>query len=90
MRNFQLMLIAALGTALAAGAAMAAETAGAAQASNALDDNRIICKKTLDTGSLVRKTKECFTKAQWDRIAESQRRGNEKMVDGLTSRSSGQ
>jgi hypothetical protein len=76
--------------ALTAAQAFAADTSGAAQASNAVDDNRVICKKTLETGSLVRKTKQCFTKAEWDRIAESQRRGSEKMVDGLASRSSGQ
>ena len=76
--------------ALIAGAAAAADTPGAAQAANAVNDNRVICKKTLETGSLVRRTKQCFTKAEWDQIAETHRRGNEKMVDGLTTRPSGQ
>jgi hypothetical protein len=29
----------------------------------------IICQKSNDTGSLVKKTKRCYTKAQWERIA---------------------
>lgn len=90
MRALQLSLMAAVAAVSLAGPALAADTAGAAQASNAVDDNRVICKKTLETGSLVRKNKQCFTKAEWDRIAEVQRRGNEKMVDGLSSRSQGQ
>ena len=90
MHIVRFSVIAALGTTLLAGTAMAADTPGAAQASNAVDDQTVICRKTLETGSLVRKTKQCFTKAEWDRIAETQRRGNEKMVDGLTTRSSGQ
>lgn len=90
MRALQLSLMAAVAAVSLTGPALAADTAGAAQASNAVDDNRVICKKTLETGSLVRKNKQCFTKAEWDRIAEVQRRGNEKMVDGLSSRSQGQ
>jgi len=74
----------ALGSASLAGQAVA-DPAPAASAPS--DANKVICKKTLETGSLVRKTKQCFTKAEWDQIAEVQRRGNEKMVDGLSTRS---
>jgi hypothetical protein len=60
-----------------------------APAPSDLDDNRIICRKIGETGSLVRKQKQCFTRAEWDRIAESQRRGTVRMIDELTSKSSG-
>jgi hypothetical protein len=81
---FGALLIAATGVATPA---IAADTPAAAQAANAVGDDRVICKKVLETGSLVRKSKQCFTKAEWDRIAETQRRGNEKLVDGLSTRS---
>lgn len=89
MRTIQLSLIAALGSALLAGTAMAADTPGAAEAQNALDDSRIICRKTLEVGSLVRKKKECFTKREWDRIAEANQRGAKRLQDELSGRSSG-
>lgn len=49
-----------------------------------LDDTRIICRKTLETGSLVRKKKQCFTQAEWDRIAQQTRIGNQKVADQLS------
>ena len=87
MRSMKLLLAFAIAGASLAGPA-AADPAPTAPVAN--DDNKVICKKTLETGSLVRKTKQCFTKAEWDMIAEVQRRGNEKMVDGLSTRPSGQ
>lgn len=35
------------------------------------DTDKIICKKDVETGSLVRKKKRCFTKAEWARIDEA-------------------
>ena len=58
-------------------------------ATDALDDTKLVCRKTLETGSMVRKKKQCFTLREWDQIAEIQRRGNQKMFDGLTERSQG-
>lgn len=69
--------------------AASAETA-ARPTTDALDDTKLVCRKTLETGSMVRKNKQCFTLREWDRIAEIQRRGNQKMFDGLTEKSSGQ
>ena len=66
-----------------------AETA-ARKTTDALDDTKLVCRKTLETGSMVRKSKQCFTLREWDQIAETQRRGNQKMFDGLTEKSSGQ
>ena len=45
----------------------------------------IICKKSLDTGSLVKKTKRCYTKAQWTRIADAGRANAQRMVSDHTS-----
>ena len=45
-----------------------------------------ICKRDLDTGSLVRGTKRCFTAAEWNRVAESQRTGATRMIDELSTR----
>jgi hypothetical protein len=70
-------------------AAASAETA-APRATDALDDTKLVCRKTLETGSMVRKKKQCFTLREWDQIAETQRRGNQKMFDGLTEKSTGQ
>lgn len=35
------------------------------------DGEKILCRRVLETGSLVRKAKKCYTRAQWDRIAEA-------------------
>lgn len=88
MGSMKFLLAFAIGSASLAGSAFAADPAPTTPAAS--DANKVICKKTLETGSLVRKTKQCFTKAEWDMIAEVQRRGNEKMVDGLSTRPSGQ
>jgi hypothetical protein len=53
---------------------------------SAMADDRIICKRVLETGSLVRKTKQCFTSREWARIAASQEAGARKLVDDLRER----
>jgi len=50
-------------------------------------DQRIICKKHLETGSLVKRVKKCFTKAEWDLIAEREQVGFKKTMDALNTRS---
>jgi hypothetical protein len=87
MRATNGLLVAALAGVLSTGAAGAAETAGAAQAANATGDDRIICRKTAEVGSLVKRKKECFTKREWDQIAEAHQRGAKKLQDGLSERS---
>ncbi|MFC3713402.1 hypothetical protein ACFOMD_12520 [Sphingoaurantiacus capsulatus] len=42
-----------------------------------------ICKKRLEIGSLVRKKKECWTKAEWERIAETEQKGAKRTQDEL-------
>ena len=80
--RLQLMIATIAGTMLLAGAAAANDQSPSA----ADDDSRIICKKLGETGSLVKKNKQCFTKAEWDRIAESQRNGAERLVHDLATK----
>lgn len=77
------MLLMALTSVLFTTAAQAADPSEPARES-VLDDTRIICRKTLETGSLVRKKKQCFTEAEWDRIAQQTRIGNQKVADQLS------
>lgn len=72
-----------------AGAILTAPAAANEIANPASDDDRIICKKSLETGSLVKKTKKCFTKRQWDRLAEMELKGNSRMVDEMQGGSNG-
>ncbi|HEY0084464.1 MAG TPA: hypothetical protein VGB65_01000 [Allosphingosinicella sp.] len=48
-----------------------------------------VCKAVLETGSLVKKRKQCFTRKEWERIAESQQTGARRMVDELQGKSRG-
>ncbi len=74
--------VAALALCLAPAPALALES-GAAEP----QQERLICKKWAEVGSLVRKKKQCHTKKEWDRLAESERVGVTKTMDGLTERS---
>jgi hypothetical protein len=53
------------------------------------DADRPICRRIPETGSLVKARRQCFTRAEWDRIAESQRKGASRMIDELTGKPSG-
>ncbi len=74
--------IAALAVCLAPAPALALDSGAAAP-----QQERPICKKWAEVGSLVRKKKQCHTKQEWDRLAESERTGVTKTMDGLTERS---
>jgi hypothetical protein len=50
------------------------------------DTDRLICRRTPETGSLVKARRQCFTKVEWDRIAESQRNGASRLISDLTTR----
>lgn len=71
------------------GAMFAAPAIATEIANPASDDDKIICKKSLETGSLVKKTKKCFTKREWDRLAEMELKGNSRMVDEMQGGSNG-
>lgn len=51
--------------------------------------DKMVCKRELATGSLVRANKQCRTALEWARIAESQRTGATKMVDELMTKTGG-
>lgn len=55
-----------------AGMGVAGEPGKVTEAPKVMPDGEpVICKRIAETGSLVKKTKRCYTKAQWDRIAEA-------------------
>lgn len=50
---------------------------------------KIICKRVEETGSLVKVKKTCYTRMQWDRIAEAARANGQRMqsdhASGITT-----
>lgn len=48
--------------------------------------DKLICKRWTDTGSLVARVRACHTRADWDRIMDSQQQGARKVQEGLTTR----
>lgn len=59
------------------------------QAKPADDPNKMICKRDAEVGSLIKRRKTCMTRAEWDKFAESQQRGSQRMVEELRSKSGG-
>ena len=58
-------------------------------ASGTGQNERLICRRVQETGSLVKGRRECFTKAEWDRIAESQKSGWGRAIDEMRNRYNG-
>lgn len=86
MRTARLALIGAVACAMQTAALAAGPDTSPAGTSASDDDRKLICRKTLETGSLVKKNKQCFTKAEWDKIYAAHREGNTKLIDGLSGR----
>lgn len=82
MRTHFVLTIAMLTAAAASAPAMAQSRSGGTSA-GANDSNRLICRRMPETGSLMATRRQCFTRAEWDRIAESARRGAERTVSEL-------
>lgn len=74
------MILAALILAAAAPPPPAVDT-GVAPAKETL-----ICRRESVTGSLIRARKTCFTRAEWDKIAESARRNATQLQDDNAGR----
>lgn len=53
------------------------------------ESQKVLCKKIAETGSLVKRTKVCLTRAQWNRSAENNRRYGEQLQDDLRGRPAG-
>jgi CO/xanthine dehydrogenase Mo-binding subunit len=77
-------LIAAAAILAAAMPALAAETW-----TDGANDQKLICKKQLETGSLVKKKKTCLTAEQWKRVAEGSQAMTERMQDESRTKQSG-
>jgi hypothetical protein len=78
------VLLAAAAIALIAGPVLAAETWA-----DGAGEEKLICKKELEIGSLVRKKKTCLTAKQWTMLREqSQSLLNRAQIEG-TSKQAG-
>lgn len=62
-----------------------AQTKSGAKAGATPPEERLICRSTYETGSLVMRRRQCFTRAQWDRIAEVARLRGEDIRGGAFS-----
>lgn len=51
-------------------------------------DNKLVCKKSVETGSLVKARKVCRTKAEWRKVTETARKTTRDIQD-LGSRIAG-
>ena len=47
------------------------------------DAAELVCKKTAETGSLVRKREQCLTRAEWERLAAAEQDESRRMMDAL-------
>jgi len=63
---------------------------GTAKAKKERAPERVICKTDVDTGSLARRTRRCFTRAQWTQIANAARTGTEEVLDRNRDRAPGE
>lgn len=68
-------------------AAQGGNTNGQPQAA-AKNDDRLICRRVQDSGSLARRTRQCYTREQWDRMAQDQRTNSPAMT-AMTGSQSG-
>jgi len=60
-----------------------------ATAARQAQGERLICRYVQETGSVARRRRQCFTRAEWDRIAEAARANGTRMMSdhasGMTS-----
>jgi hypothetical protein len=74
------------GVCLLAGAAVAAEQKAGEQTA---PKEKLICKSIQETGSMARRVRQCFTRQEWERIAEAARARGQRlqsdMASGMTS-----
>ena len=50
---------------------------------------RLICRYTDETGSAARRRRQCFTRTEWDRIAEAARIRTQRMQSDLAGQITG-
>ena len=67
---------------LASALLLAGSTAPAdAGANTAKPEDKLICRKYLETGSLVKSKRVCHTRADWARINDAARKNGEELQD---------
>lgn len=67
-------------------AAAPAQAAAAAAPVEPAQKEKLICRKTVETGSLVRGKKTCMTAAEWAKVGDAAREGAQKIIDDNTGR----
>jgi hypothetical protein len=80
----RMVALAGLGLACCVSSHAALAQSRGSQTSAANDGDRLICRRVQETGSLVRTIRQCFTRAEWDRIAETARRGAQRTAQELS------
>jgi len=65
-------------------AAAASETAGATNANPAVpppEGEKLICRKQVETGSLVKGKRTCMTRAEWGKLGDAARDGGQYLIE---------
>jgi hypothetical protein len=90
MVRFSTLAILVVGLAVTPVAAQAfQQISQKATATRAQQGERLICRYVDETGSVARRRRQCFTRTEWDRIAEAARANGTRMMSdhaaGMTS-----
>jgi hypothetical protein len=54
------------------------------------DSDRLVCRRSVDTGSLVKGRRTCLTRAQWERQAERQQKAAIDIQEKMRGRPTGE
>ena len=88
MRLSARFALAGLAAALAAPALIAQQPTDTKAKANQPEGERLICRRIQDSGSLARVRRQCYTRAQWDLLAQRQRENSPGMT-AMTGSQSG-
>jgi hypothetical protein len=68
--------------------AMLADATAVKPAKDKNDPDKLICRRQVMTGSLVKSTRRCLTRAQWSRLSDQGRRDAENITQRTGSNAS--
>ncbi len=88
MRLSARMALVGLAAALAAPALLAQQPTIQVPQAEQPKNERMICRRIQDSGSIARVRRQCYTRAQWDRLAQDQRTNSPSMT-AMTGSQSG-
>ncbi len=80
MRLSARMALVGLAAALAAPALLAQQPTIQVPQAEQPKNERMICRRIQDSGSIARVRRQCYTRAQWDRLAQDQRTNSPSMT----------